>query len=134
MDVLDLLAAAELIDNVIDEREQFENQTAHRDFLLYAEVDQLPVEAPPHRPPLVLLNKGAPVEAEPHVLFIELVQLRDNSLNQGGEADDLIDARRDVTDADFEGREEGMRPDVPPYLFRVIDAPGLDEQADVVLV
>ena len=41
-------------------------------------------------------------------------------------------AERDVADADFDGVEEGMRADVPPDFFGVVDAVGLDEEADVV--
>ena len=41
---------------------------------------------------------------------------------------------RHIADSKFESAEDGVRADVPPDFFRVVDAAQLDEQADIVLV
>src|SRR5206468_2406149 len=73
VNVLDLFAAAQLVNNVIDEIEQFQDQVTYRHFLLLAEINQFSVESPANGPPLVLLNQSAPIEPESHVHPIELI-------------------------------------------------------------
>ena len=65
---------------------------------------------------------------------MQLVKLRHGRLDQRGDRDGLVRAHRNIADAELDGVEEWMRPDVPPDLLRVIDAVGLDQQLDEVLV
>src|SRR6185503_20002768 len=134
MNVFDLFAASQLVQNIVYEIEQLEDQIPNRHLFLFAEVDQLPIEAPPHRPPLVLLNKGAAVEPEPKVLTIELVQFSDYGLDQRRKGDHLIDLRREVAYPEFQSREGRMRSYVPPYLLRLVDAAGLQQKSDIVVI
>ena len=62
------------------------------------------------------------------------MQLDDDRLNDRGERDGVIHARLRITDADLEGVEKRVEPDVPPNLFRVIDAVRAHEQLAVILV
>ena len=50
MNVVDRLAAAKLVEHVVEELEQLDGESAHRDFRALAEVDQLAVEAPTSPP------------------------------------------------------------------------------------
>ena len=52
-------------------------------------------------------------------------------LDERGDGDGLVSAKRDVADADFDGVEEGMRANVPPDFLGVVDGVGLDEEVDV---
>ena len=131
MDVVDLVAAAEFVDDVVDEGEVFEDELARGDFLLFAEVDQLAVEAVADGAELVLHQQGAGVLAVVLVAGVEAPELAGGGLDERGDGDGLVGAQRDVADADFDGVEEGMRADVPPDFFGVVDAVGLDEQVDV---
>ncbi len=62
---------------------------------------------------------------------MELVELRDNRLEEGGDRHHLFDFRWQVANAELERRKKRMRPHVPPDLLRVVDAARLDEQVDV---
>src|SRR5687768_13148546 len=63
--VLDLAAAAELIDDIGNEPlEQLQDQIAGRTLVLLAEIDQLAVESVTDGAPLVLLQQVGRVDAE----------------------------------------------------------------------
>ena len=61
VNVLDLFARTQFIEDRIDELQKFMNKIANRDFFLFALVQHLSVESPPDSPPLVLLNQHSPV-------------------------------------------------------------------------
>ena len=65
---------------------------------------------------------------------MQLVELDRHGLEERGEGDRLLDPHRHVADAELEGVEERVRADVPPDLLAVVDAVGLDQQLDVVVV
>ena len=74
MDVVDLFARAELVDDVVDEFEEFEDQIADRDFLALAEVDQFPVEPIARGAPFVFADQRAPIDAEAEILAMQFVE------------------------------------------------------------
>src|SRR5438477_3926779 len=133
MDVVELLAAAQFVNHVVDKREQLEDQIANGNLRLLTEVDQLAVQAPADCSPLVFLNERAPIKTKAHIHPIELGKFRDYRLNERGERNDFVDSRRYVTDAKLQGRECRVRADIPPYLLRFVDAPCLEEKIDVVV-
>ena len=129
-----VLAAAQLVDHVVHELDQLEGQIAHRHLGFLAEVDQIAVEAPARGAPLVLFDQRAAIQAEAHVLRVELVQLHDDGLRHGGDRNGVLDPRRHVADAELQRAERRMRPDVPPDLLAVVDAVQVDQQVDVAFV
>ena len=58
-------------------------------------------------------------------------ELAGRRLDQCGDGDGLLGPEGDVADADLYCVEEGVGADVPPDLLGVVDAVGLDEQADI---
>src|SRR5215472_10863016 len=128
------IAAAQIVDDIVDEIEEFFAEFAHGDFGLFAEIDQIAVDAPARRAPFVFLDQRARIHAVAHVLGVEIMELDDDGLRQGGDGDGVFDSRCYVADSKFEGAEHGVRADVPPDFFRVVDAAQLDEQADVIFV
>src|SRR5580704_16599097 len=71
--VLDGAAAAEIVDNIIDEFEQFGGELAHRDFRFFAEIDELALDAITRGTPLIFLDEGAPIQTEAHVAGVKPV-------------------------------------------------------------
>src|SRR5260370_32205038 len=65
---------------------------------------------------------------------MQLIKLRYRGLNEGPQRDGLIGAHRNVAHPEFDRVKERMRPNVPPDLLRVIDAVGLNQELDEVLV
>src|SRR6187200_1450208 len=129
----DLAATAELVDDVVHEREHLGDQVAEGDLDLLAEVDELAVNAVAARAPLVLEDQRAAIAPEPEVLDAQLVQLEADGLDERRDRDGLLEAHRDVADAELDRLEEGMRTHVPPDLLPVVDRPGLHEHADEVV-
>ena len=62
------------------------------------------------------------------------MQFYHHRLDEGSERDRVVDPRLSVADAELERVEERMEPNVPPDLFRVIDAVGIDQDLEVILV
>jgi hypothetical protein len=115
--VLDFLATAEVIDDVIDEPlEHLADESARRKVHLLAEVDELAVETEACRAPLVLLDERLRVDAKRHVVTPQLPELRHHRLKDRGDAHRLVHARAHIAHAELEGRELVMRPNVPPDL------------------
>jgi hypothetical protein len=100
---------------------------------LLAEVDHFAVEAVADGAEFVLHEQRARVLAEVLIVrgAVKVPELG-RGLDERGDGDRLFGAERDVAGADFDGVEEGMRADVPPDFFGVVDAVGLDEEVDVV--
>src|ERR1044072_1756173 len=134
VNMLDLLARLHLVEHGVYEVEQFTDEVARRHLFLFAEVEQLAVEPVTHGAPLVLLYEHAAVETEPQILLNQLVEARDDGLEERGDGDRVVHARRGVADADVKGREERVRAPVPPNLLRAADAVGVEQKLDVTLV
>src|SRR3984893_16924597 len=132
--VLDLPPAVELVNHIVDELEQLHGKLAHRYFLALAEVDQLAVEAPAGRAPLVLFDERARIAAEAEIARAQAIELDDDGLRQRGDRNRCARRRRHVAHPEFQRAEGWMRPQVPPDLLRVVDAVELDEEVDVFLV
>src|SRR5579871_786244 len=129
------LAAAKLIDDIADEPfDKFTYQVARWDFRLLAEIDQLAVESVAHGAPLVLFDQVEGVDAEGHIVAAQLPQLGDDGLEDGGDADRLVDARADIADAELQRRVRVVRAHVPPDFRAVGDGVGGDQCIDEVLV
>ena len=62
------------------------------------------------------------------------MQLDHDRLDHGGQRDRVVDARLGIADAELERVEKRMEPDVPPDLFRVVDAVGLDQELQIILI
>src|SRR5262249_32647749 len=101
VDVFDLPTAVQLINDIIDEFEEFQDQVSGGYLLLLTEVYKLSIKAPPDGPPLILLYESAAVEPEPHVLPVQFVQLGDYRLEQRRNGNNLIDFRRNITNPEF---------------------------------
>src|SRR4029077_10330276 len=65
---------------------------------------------------------------------VELVQFGDGGLNQSRQRNGLVHPHRNVADAEFQRVEEWMGTNVPPDFFCVVDAIGLDQHFDEILV
>src|SRR5213594_4155634 len=75
MDVIDFLTRIQLIDDVVDELEVFEDQIPLGHLFLAAEIDEHAVEAVSRCPPLVLHDERPAVLTEALVFRMEAVQL-----------------------------------------------------------
>src|SRR5437764_6513641 len=126
MYMLDLLTRAEFIDDIINEIQQLANQIDHGHFFVLAKVDHLALQSITHGAPLVFLNQHPAIQTKAKVSIHELVEFGDNSLKQRGNRDGVVNTRRNVADAKFQGWEERMGTAVPPNLFAVVDAARLD--------
>src|SRR5262249_58788706 len=90
-DGLPLLAAAQLVHDVVDELQQLPGQVAERHLDLLAEVDELAVDPPPAGPPLVLQDEPSPVDPEAEVSGPQLVEFGEDRLDGGGQWRRLVD-------------------------------------------
>src|SRR5881628_1183269 len=133
LEVCDLSARPEHVDDVVDEFEQLDREITHRDLLLLAKVDEARVHPAPHRAPLVLLDETRRVASEADVLIAEDEELRADRLDERSDAERLLDAGRCVADTELDGRVERVRPQVPPDLLPIVDALRLHQELDVVL-
>src|SRR5687768_6441698 len=134
LDVLDLPARAEGVDDVVDEFQELDRELLHWHLGLLAEVDEARGHAPAHRAPLVLLDELRDVAAEAEVAVAEHEQLRADRLRERRDAERLLDLCRRVAHAELDRRVERVRPQVPPDLLAIVDALRAHEQLDVVLV
>src|SRR5437899_6586515 len=124
--MLNLFSRAEIVKHILNKLKQFANQITYWNFLLLAKIDHLAVQAVTHRAPLVLLNQHAPVQSEAEVLFNQLIELGNDCLKQGSDGHGVIDARRDVANAEFQRGKIRMRPAIPPNFLAVIYTAGSD--------
>src|ERR1700726_2448858 len=102
----DLFAAAEFVEDVVDEGEVLEDEFAGRNFDLLAEVDHLAVETVADGAELVLHEECAGVLAIVDVAGVETPELAGGGLDECGDGDGLVRAERGVADADFDRSEE----------------------------
>src|SRR5260221_918346 len=119
--VLDLLAGPELVDHVVDELEELLRELAHRYLGLLAEVDELRVHSPAHRPPLVLLDQAGHVAAEAEVPRAEEEELRADRLHPARDAEGLVDGGRGIADPEPDHRGDSVRAQVPPDLLVIVE-------------
>ena len=133
VDVFALFPRSEIVDDIINKVEQFQDELGGIDFLFAAEVDHLALNAISRGTPLVLHDECATIRAEPKILRAKLVQLCGDGLHECRQANRLVGAHRDIADADFEGWEYRMRAHIPPDLAPSVDAASLDKKLDEVL-
>src|ERR1700716_1638308 len=134
LQVLDLSARAESVDDIVDELEELDREVLHRHLGLLAEVDELRVHPAAHRAPFVLLDEARQVASEPLILLAKDEELRADGLGEGGQAERLLDTRRRIAHAELDCWKERVGSQVPPDLPAVVDRSGLDEELDEVLV
>src|SRR5690349_3783880 len=92
--VFDFSAAAELVDDVVDEPfYQLSDQFACRSFPLLAPVDEMAVQSIPHCAPFVLFDQISRVHTERNVLLPQLPKLGDNRLKYCRKTRRFFDAR-----------------------------------------
>src|SRR5437868_2579812 len=134
VDVFQFFARVEFIDDIVDEFKILAHKVAGWDFLLLAEIDQLAVEPITRGAPLIFHDQGPAIKTKSLICRIELIQLCYRGLNQGRQSYSLIGAHGDVTNAKLDGAEEWMRANVPPDFFGIVDAVGLDQELDDIVV
>src|SRR5450755_4340132 len=123
------LAAAKLVDDVVNELEELFHQDFERDFAFLAEIDELALDSPPGAAPLVLLDERVAVVAKAEVLRPQLKELGADRLDERGDRDGLVEPHGHVADAEFDGLKERMGPQVPPDLLAVVDRVRRDENS-----
>src|SRR5712691_5587971 len=62
------------------------------------------------------------------------MQFDDDRLDQRGDGDRFLNSRGNVTDAELQGSEGGVRTNIPPDFLSVVDAMEIHEQLHVVVV
>src|SRR5262249_38025990 len=118
----------ELVHFGFDERDHLVQQIAFIDFTAPTEIDQLSIETVARRAPAILVDQSPWITAKGNVLRAQLVKLHDDRLHEGCERDCVVDTRLSIANSEFNRVEEGMKPNVPPNLFGVVDATGRDQQ------
>ena len=88
---------------IVARRSGVVDQVGQGYFFLFPEVDQAALDAVAHRPPLILVDQVAPVDAPRHVILTQLDQLGDERLKDRGDADRDAGAGRGVRRADGGG-------------------------------
>ena len=131
--MFDFLTRSEIIQHVIHKLQELANQIADGHLFLFAKIDQLAFQPVTHGAPFVFLNQRATVKPKAKILVDERIQFCDDCLKQRGDGDRVVNASGDIADAKFQRRKIWMRPDVPPYLFPVIDTAGLNQQIHITL-
>src|SRR5882762_10261742 len=91
VNVFDGAAAAELVDNIVDESEELDGEVAHGDFGLLAEVDELALDTVARGAPFIFFDQGAAVDAVAHVAGVETMELDDDGLRERGDGDGFFD-------------------------------------------
>src|SRR4029078_7971220 len=114
----------ELLHLVGNELQHFMYQLAFVDFAFAAKIDQLAVKSVARGSPAVFVNQAPGIVSKRDVLLSQLVQLEHDCLHQCSQRDGVIYARLRIADAEFNGVEKRMQPDVPPNLLRVVNAAG----------
>src|SRR3984957_434241 len=128
------LAAAQFIHAVINEGQILENQLALVYLCFLAKVDQLAFQAITHRAPLVFHQQGSAVLAPIVIAGVQLPQFAGGGLDERSDSDGLFRAHRDVAYAHLDSVEEGVWPNIPPDLLRIVHAIGFNQQIAKLLV
>src|SRR5467141_3527428 len=134
VDIFDRAAAAQVVDDVVHQFQQFGNQLVHGHFGFLAEVDQFSIDAVSRRAPLIFFDQCAPVQPPAQIALVEAVQLHNDRLCERGDGHGLFDPRRDIKHAEFQCAEHRVRAHVPPNLFSVVDAIQLHEKIHEIFV
>src|SRR5271166_954676 len=130
VDVVNLVARSQFVDNVVDQVQIFEHQSFDRYFFLFAEVDELAFQPVTACAKLVFADQRAAVNAVALVGRMQLPQHGSSGLNQRGDCQRLVQPHGKIAHSHFDCLEEWMRPDVPPYLLTIVDAVRLHQQID----
>src|SRR5579872_3052836 len=117
VDVFDGAAAAEIVDDIVHELTKLDGESAPGAFGLFAEIDQLALDAVTGGAPLVFFDQGAAVETVALIALVEAVQLYDDGLRERCDGHSLFNLGSDIEHAELESTEHGVRPNVPPDFF-----------------
>src|SRR5438045_7050824 len=111
-----------------NEFEHLVEQLALVHFALASEIDQFAVKSVAAGAPAIFVDQAARILSESNILLTQLVQFDNDRLHHCRQRDRVFHPRLRVADAKLDRVEKRMQSDVPPDLFRVIDATGRDEQ------
>src|SRR6266566_6330106 len=131
--VVNLAAAAQVINYVIDEVQQFADRVTHAETALPHEIDLRGIQAIAHCAPLVFIDEIARQHVGAHAALVQPGQHGDEGLAERCNGERIFHADRYVADTKFDGLEERMRAYIPPDLFAVIDAASPDEGLHIVV-
>src|ERR1700684_2419367 len=134
MDVFDGAAAAEIVHDVIHEFEQLEGELAHGDFGLFAEIDELAFDTVARGAPFVFFDQGAAVESVTLIAFVEAMEFYDDSLRERGDGYGFFDFGGHIEHAEFESAKHGVRANVPPDFFSIVDAVEFYQKIDEIFI
>lgn len=101
VDVGDLFAAVEAVQDGFDAFEQLVQQVADGDLLFDAEVEQFSLQTVAHGAPFVLGDEGAVVKAEGHVAMAQVHHPGDGCLDQCGDGEHVVDVGQGVADTNL---------------------------------
>ena len=134
VNVLDFFAAAEVVDHVVDEFQQLVNQAREPAPRSVCRSRSACRRAP--TAPRATCSPGSERgdRAGSPCSVDRACTACDDRLDQRRESDHLVDSRWDVADAELERRESRMRAHVPPDFLAVVDAAGLEQKVDVVVI
>src|SRR4029077_4443082 len=122
VNVFDGAAAAEIVHDVIHKFEELKSELAHGDFSLFAEINQLALNAVASGAPLVLFDQCTAVETIALIALVKPVEFYDDRLCESRDGDCLFDLGGYIKHAELESAKHGVWPDVPPDFFSVVDA------------
>src|SRR5258706_2538620 len=134
VNVFDGAAAAELVNDVVDEGKQLDGEIAHGHFSFLAEVDELAFDAVASGAPFIFFNEGAAINAKAHVARVEAMQLDDEGLGERGDGHSFFDFGGDIAHAELQRAKRRMRAHVPPDFFAAVDTVELDEEIEKTFV
>src|ERR1700722_59450 len=134
VNVFDGAAASQIVDDIIDEFKEFERKFAHGNFGLFTEIDQLSFDAVAGGAPFIFFDQSTAVETITLISLVEGVQLHDNGLRERRDGYGLFDLGGHVKHAEFKSAKRGVRANVPPDFFPIIDAIQFHQKIYVVFV
>ena len=117
----ELVGGAEVLRVLAQAVQQPLGQRLGRDPVAAGEVDQLALEPVARGQPLVLVEHLPRVVGELLARLEVLGELLDHRLDQGGQADRVLDARLGVAGADLDGAQVRVGADVVPEVGVVLD-------------
>lgn len=106
--VVNLAAAAQVVNYVIDEVQQFADRVTHTEVALLHEIDLRGIQAIAHCAPLVFIDEIARQHVGAHAALVEPGKRGDEGLAERGDGERIFHAGGYVADAKFDSLEESM--------------------------
>src|SRR5579871_5533283 len=129
--VVNLGAAAQVVQHVINEVERVADGVAYAYLAPLSEIEDIGIQAVAHGLPLVLVDEGAWQDVRGHASFVQPGELRHERLAQRSERERVVQGSRHVEDAKLYGLEKGVRANVPPDFLGVVDNLCLYQRLDI---